>query len=249
MNEKSPKIFSEKEISKESVTVEALQETKKKLSQLIDAIKNGEPIAHTSLQLIQTNFEQAEKHYYETAFKDSLTGLLNRHAFKEILGTKIERAKKLHSDRLYAFYIDLDKFKSVNDVYGHDIGDLYLKIISTHIRAALRPDDALARMGGDEFIMLCFIHFNSTKKTETESIIDTEAEQISQRIYQALDASRQELNEKVKEIFPSKSLHYDTGSVGYSFYNPTDQTQDTKEFIANADKQMYQIKKSKRGYD
>ena len=246
MKEKIPVPAPKIEKNKESATIIALQRAKEGLARILDAVEKGKPISNLSIELIQAELMYAEeqhKEHYRAAFKDSLTGLLNRRAFEEALDAKMARAKEFPSDRLYAFYIDLDKFKLVNDTYGHDVGDRYLKSIGNNVRAALRPDDTFARIGGDEFAALCFVRHKLMEGEDKKQVSAAEADQILLRINYALDAARQELNEKIKEIFPDKSLSYETGSVGYSFYNPTDQTQDPKDFIKEADRKMYQMKK------
>ncbi|MCO8128235.1 GGDEF domain-containing protein [Acidimicrobiia bacterium EGI L10123] len=80
------------------------------------------------------------------ATRDPLTGLANRDAFADALAECADEATLL--------YIDVDRFKSVNDRYGHDVGDRVLVEIARRIVAACRPDDVVARFGGDEFVVL-----------------------------------------------------------------------------------------------
>jgi predicted signal transduction protein with EAL and GGDEF domain len=85
---------------------------------------------------------------------DPLTGLPNRALFEELLEQAVARARRSHH-RAAVLFIDLDRFKAVNDRHGHHVGDELLTAVSGRIGAALRPGDCLARLGGDEFVVLC----------------------------------------------------------------------------------------------
>jgi diguanylate cyclase (GGDEF)-like protein len=84
------------------------------------------------------------------AHHDSLTGLFNRLHFQGCLNTAIAEAEKI-GECFALLYIDLDRFKLINDRYGHRIGDIYLKDLSNRFRLCIRKGDLLARIGGDEF--------------------------------------------------------------------------------------------------
>ena len=87
------------------------------------------------------------------AATDSLTGLYNRRYFMEASKTLMERSRRLSVDD-FIIVFDIDKFKSINDKYGHLIGDKVLIEVSSRVKAALRPYDLIARYGGEEFIIL-----------------------------------------------------------------------------------------------
>ena len=89
----------------------------------------------------------------QAARTDSLTGLLNRRAFDEILVREFERAR-FAGERLGIILLDLDRFKSINDTYGHAAGDEVLRRISGLLQQGTRPSDVLARYGGEEFVLL-----------------------------------------------------------------------------------------------
>jgi diguanylate cyclase (GGDEF)-like protein len=96
--------------------------------------------------------EQKEK--FETlAVRDALTGLGNRRMFEDLLETATALCRR-HGGKLALFYMDLDKFKPINDTLGHDIGDLLLKEASARLQDAVRDSDVVFRMGGDEFAAL-----------------------------------------------------------------------------------------------
>src|SRR5439155_21789328 len=88
-------------------------------------------------------------------FRDPLTGLCNRAVFVEGLGRRLEEFKKRQGgSRFAALYLDLDRFKVVNDSLGHPVGDELLTAVSRRIETCLRKGDVLARLGGDEFAIL-----------------------------------------------------------------------------------------------
>src|SRR3954462_11920120 len=87
------------------------------------------------------------------AHHDTLTGLPNRAMFSERAREAVAHARR-HQKTAALLFIDLDNFKTVNDTLGHDVGDALLKIISSRLRASVRGDDFIARIGGDEFCVL-----------------------------------------------------------------------------------------------
>ncbi len=101
--------------------------------------------------------EAARRRYQEElahqAYHDALTGLPNRVAFGERLQSALARARR-HGERLAVLFLDLDRFKVVNDSLGHDVGDDLLIAVVGRLEHCLRPEDNIARMGGDEFTVL-----------------------------------------------------------------------------------------------
>ena len=96
--------------------------------------------------------KQAEEKLVYLANHDTLTGLPNRMSFSEQLDRIIERARRSRCT-VAIVYVDLDRFKLINDTLGHAVGDLYLKRLAERMQSSLRKQDALARWGGDEFII------------------------------------------------------------------------------------------------
>nr|WP_285229128.1 GGDEF domain-containing protein [Marinobacter sp. C7] len=90
----------------------------------------------------------------ELATTDQLTGLLNRHAFLPMVRHAISRARREKRERFCLIIGDLDHFKTVNDTYGHDFGDLVLRETAVRLGASLRQQDAVCRWGGEEFLIL-----------------------------------------------------------------------------------------------
>ncbi|WP_414651569.1 diguanylate cyclase domain-containing protein, partial [Herbaspirillum sp. UBA812] len=102
--------------------------------------------------LIQ-QLEQEKSRAYQLASHDYLTGIPNRMLFYELAATELSRARR--SRNLYAlFFLDLDKFKLINDTLGHAVGDALLQEVARRLRAAVREYDLVARLGGDEFVVL-----------------------------------------------------------------------------------------------
>ena len=106
-----------------------------------------------ALQLEVIERRQAERRASELATRDALTGLFNRRSLIERTDDAIVRAAR-RKEYLGVLFLDLDKFKAVNDTYGHDVGDELLRQTAQRIKAAVRDSDVVARIGGDEFIVL-----------------------------------------------------------------------------------------------
>jgi len=154
------------------------------------------------------------------ALHDALTGLPNRALLLERLEHANLRAQR--SRRAAAvLFIDLDRFKRVNDAHGHKVGDELLVCVADRLSKLLRPADTLARLSGDEFVVLC------------EDLDDpAEADAIADRAVAAL-AARFTVAGTTVDI---------TASVGVAFAGPGDQL--TEELLRDADTAMYQAKRS-----
>ncbi|HEY5556970.1 EAL domain-containing protein [Acetobacterium sp.] len=100
-----------------------------------------------------TEYKNAEKKIQYLATHDSLTGLPNRLLFTQLLHHAIQSAKR-HKQQLAVFFIDLDRFKIINDTKGHAAGDQLLQEIATRYKHSLRASDVVSRQGGDEFVIL-----------------------------------------------------------------------------------------------
>ena len=101
-----------------------------------------------------TDRKRAEDRLLHDAFHDALTGLPNRALFMDHLGLSIARAKRNPDQKFAVLYLDLDRFKIINDSLGHMIGDQLLVGIARRLEMCLRPGDTIARLGGDEFTVL-----------------------------------------------------------------------------------------------
>ncbi len=100
-----------------------------------------------------TEQQQVAQRIHHLAHHDSLTGLPNRLLFNDRLGQAISLAKR-DSRRFALLYLDLDKFKPVNDTLGHNAGDELLRNASNRMRRQVRESDTVARVGGDEFALI-----------------------------------------------------------------------------------------------
>ncbi|MDC7220777.1 MAG: EAL domain-containing protein [Spirochaetales bacterium] len=150
---------------------------------------------------------------------DILTGLPNRRMFAERLTRALYRSKR-HNSQVAVFFIDLDRFKVINDSLGHAVGDKVLQEISTRLSSRIRMSDTLARSGGDEFLLL-LEDFKSTK--DVTSVCESFLEELG------------------KPLLIEGNELYVTASIGASIY-PSD-AQDEKELIQSADAAMYEAKK------
>ena len=100
-----------------------------------------------------TERKQLEKEVEQLAYYDPLTHLPNRRLFNDRLSQGLTRAKRTQS-RMALLFIDLDKFKPINDEYGHEAGDWILEAVARRIESCVRASDTVARIGGDEFLVL-----------------------------------------------------------------------------------------------
>ncbi|MGZ5001196.1 MAG: diguanylate cyclase domain-containing protein, partial [Methylomonas sp.] len=100
-----------------------------------------------------TNRKYAEQQLIYLANHDPLTGLLNRDQFHNRLTSALSSVQR-HDTKLALMYLDLDRFKLINDTLGHRLGDLLLQAVSDRLKTSVRSHDILARLGGDEFIVL-----------------------------------------------------------------------------------------------
>jgi len=151
---------------------------------------------------------------------DTLTNLYNRRKLEIDFNQEIQRARR-SQDKMALFFIDLDKFKKVNDTYGHETGDALLQNISVKVLAILRQNEFLYRIGGDEFCILV------PKFMDLE-----ELETIAKRLIKV-----------ISNIKTLDSVQIDIGcSIGISIFPTNGETLD--QLISEADKAMYQVKKS-----
>lgn len=100
-----------------------------------------------------TSEHRSRQQLHELAYYDPLTGLPNRHLFYDRLDLALVQAER-ENDGLAVIFLDLDRFKDINDTLGHSFGDRLLKIVADRLHNALRAGDTIARLGGDEFTVL-----------------------------------------------------------------------------------------------
>jgi diguanylate cyclase (GGDEF)-like protein len=109
-------------------------------------------LAQVRLRESETKVKHAERVEY-LAYHDGLTGLPNRSMFGKLLGQSIGEAHR-YERRLAVAFLDLDRFKQINDTLGHEAGDQLLQEVATRLKGCVRKSDAVARLGGDEFVVL-----------------------------------------------------------------------------------------------
>jgi diguanylate cyclase (GGDEF)-like protein len=162
------------------------------------------------------------------AFHDSLTGLPNRRLLMERL--QHARIKNERRDQFACLlFLDLDKFKQVNDNHGHELGDRLLIAVAERLRLLLREEDTIARLGGDEFIVLL------------ESLGSDEA-----AAHAAATRIRDKLDQELALPYTFGDIRLSCSvSIGYKLFNGSDE--DAKALIRSADADMYQCKNERDG--
>lgn len=158
-----------------------------------------------------------ELEYYAT--RDPLTNLYNQRVFWELIDSEVHRSSR-HGHKFSLLVIDADNFKSVNDSYGHGVGDVFLQMIVDGIKQAIREDDLLSRYGGDEFVAIL---------PETELEI---ANQVALRIIDALT--------KVTMVAPDGAHVTTSVSIGMATY--PDHAIESRDLFLFADNMMYRAK-------
>jgi len=113
----------------------------------------GTPVRYAAVFHDITEMRRKDERIHHLAFHDALTGLPNRTLMQDRLQHALARAQR-EGRRLAVTFIDLDRFKEVNDALGHDVGDLLLQEVARRIQRRLRAADTVARLGGDEFVLL-----------------------------------------------------------------------------------------------
>jgi PAS domain S-box/diguanylate cyclase (GGDEF) domain len=169
-----------------------------------------------------TERKNVEEHIEYQAYHDALTGLPNRRLFHDRLTIALAHARRMKHP-LAVMFLDLDRFKVVNDTLGHSVGDELLKAVATRLQSSLREEDSIARMGGDEFTVLL---------GDLKSIDD--AAMIAQKV---LDTVAQPIHIDGTELVL-------TTSIGIALF-PTD-GDTAEELLASADRAMYRAKDAGR---
>ncbi len=161
---------------------------------------------------------EAESQLAFLAERDPLTGLYNRRRFERELAERIDSSSR-SKERVVLFYFDLDEFKSVNDMFGHRMGDTVLMQVAAEVRAHLRKNEFFARIGGDEFALV------------VAGVTDEQVRSLAERVMRVIGGLSVSLGEVRLSL---------TSSMGVAMY--PDHSSDPQELIAHADAAMYQAK-------
>ncbi|MCJ8207908.1 EAL domain-containing protein [Pseudomonas sp. RGM2987] len=174
-------------------------------------------LAQGRLRAAQAKVAYAERIEY-LAYHDGLTSLPNRSLFSKVLAQSIREADRYHR-QLAVLFLDLDRFKQINDTMGHDAGDQLLQRVALRLKASLRASDTVARLGGDEFVVLL-------PELSEDKYVATTAQKILSAIAKPFNLQGQEFRV--------------TASVGISIF-PQDGL-DEQTLKKHADIAMYQAK-------
>ena len=172
----------------------------------------------------------SERNHVETelnklANHDPLTGLPNRMYFQDFISRSLAHAQR-QKHQVYLLFIDLDRFKKINDSEGHEIGDAVLKIVANRLNDVLRGDDFVARLGGDEFAVVF-----------THPPVNNAASNLARKVINI-----------ISQPFELNARRYSVGaSIGISVY-PND-TKDANTLLRQADLAMYQAKSKQSGFE
>lgn len=169
-----------------------------------------------------TEKKRAEDMMWRHANYDAVTELPNRRLFFDRLDQEIKKCRR-STQSLALFFIDLDRFKEVNDTYGHEIGDRLLVESAQRLNACVRNTDTVARLGGDEFTLIL------TELNDTQ-LVETVAVNIRDTLERAF-------------IIDNIALNI-SGSIGIALY--PDNTTDAYDLVAKADIAMYEAKRQGR---
>ncbi len=185
------------------------------------AVRDDDGIAYrmTGSQADITDRKLAEEKLVFDAVHDALTGLPNRVLFLDRLSHCIELSSRRKNFSFAVLYLDLNRFKIINDSLGHLLGDRLLVETGTRIKHVIRKGDTLSRLGGDEFVILC-------EEIEDITVVTNLADRIQKELLRPIDLDGQ-------EVVVSCSIGITESSIGYS--RPEDMLRD-------ADAAMYRAK-------
>ena len=185
--------------------------------------KTGAIVGTATIARDITGRRRAEDRLYHLAFHDTLTGLPNRFLFRERVSQALTQARR-HDQQVALLFIDLDRFKEINDSLGHQIGDRLLQATASRLRRCLREGDAVARLGGDEFV----VSLSALTDSGDATLI---ARKILETLREPFFIGNREMNV--------------SGSIGIGVY-PAD-GQDMESLMHAADTAMYHAKRNGRG--
>ncbi|AGA91617.1 PAS domain S-box/diguanylate cyclase (GGDEF) domain-containing protein [Thioflavicoccus mobilis 8321] len=173
--------------------------------------------------------KRAEEQIHTLAYFDPLTGLPNRRLLMDRLRQAMVGSGR---ERSYGalFMLDLDHFKDLNDTQGHDVGDQLLTEVATRLTACVRRDDTVARVGGDEFLVV------AKRLGPDQSTAAVQAELIAEKVHQALG--------KPYALIEGRLAHYSNASIGVALFHGQEVT--IEVLLKQADVALYQAKNAGR---
>lgn len=179
----------------------------------------GEITRYVACRFDITKQKNAQMKLAQAAHTDALTGLVNRAGFQNLLEQKITESRPAQKKFAVAM-LDVDNFKDINDIYGHETGDELLRIVAERLRRAVRRTDVVARFGGDEFTLIL-------------SPVPNEAE-----LRSLMDKARQAIRAPLELSIAKTTVD---ASIGVALY-PRDGTS-ASELVKNADMALYNAKR------
>jgi diguanylate cyclase (GGDEF)-like protein len=212
------------ELAKQRIELQAKTRQLEELNQdlRVQRLRDLERI-NAALEVEIAERRQAEQRAHELATRDPLTKLANRRSLIERLEHAIAHSNR-HEEKIALLFLDLDKFKLINDTLGHEVGDELLVQVASRLNAAVRGSDMVARLGGDEFVVLL------------EALSDTaNVSKVAKKIVQSL----------AQPFSIGSHSVWTSASVGISIY-PHD-GDSARLLMKNADLAMYHVKKQRRG--
>lgn len=204
----------------------------------INTIKDvdGNILHHIGTFHDMTDREEVEKRIRLLAFYDPLTKLPNRRLFQDRIEQAIAaNARSCQHSAL--LFLDLDRFKILNDTYGHNVGDQLLQEVARRLQSSVREGDTIARLGGDEFVMM----FNALHKYTSEAAI--QAKNLAEKVREAL-AAPYHLSVKLNQSQVTAIMHHSSVSIGVVLFMGHESS--SEELMQHADLAMYEAKHAGR---
>ncbi|WP_440875067.1 EAL domain-containing protein [Thalassotalea sp. PLHSN55] len=203
---------------------EKIQQSNEQLEILVNERTQALQTTNMKLRMQIEERRKAEEQLYFEAHHDALTQLPNRAMFSDRLSYALRHLKRHPKHKYAVLFIDLDRFKMINDTLGHHAGDLFLIEIAKRLRKCVRDNDILARLGGDEFVILL-------DSVQCHDDVEEVASRIIESVAQPFDLEGHTL--------------YSNASIGIALCSQ--QYSDANELLRDADAAMYQAKSLGRG--